>query len=67
MQYFITYIETQSVSGKKAQLGTVNTRYKYCSCQHLQQDNKKMLLADDALATSSLRKKLKSEDFVEIF
>ena len=34
-------------------------------CQHLQQDNKKMLLAADALGDLKFtRKKLKSEDFV---
>ena len=69
MQYFITYVlGHQSVSGKKAQLGTVVHKVMevLAGCQHLQQDNKKMLLADDALGDIKFtRKKLKSEDFVE--
>ena len=68
MQYFLTYVlGHQSTSGKKAQLGTVVHKVMevLAGCQHLQQDGKKMLLADDALGDIKFnRKKLKSEDFV---
>ena len=68
MQYFLTYVlGHQSTSGKKAQLGTgVHKGMEgLAGCQHLQQDGKKMLLADDALGDIKFnRKKLKSEDFV---
>ena len=69
MQYFITYVlGHQSTSGKKAQLGTVVHKVMevLAGCQHLQQDNKKMLLNDDALGDIKFtRKKLNSEEFVE--
>ena len=68
MQYFITYtLGHQSISGKKAQLGTIvhKAMEVLAGCQHLIQRKKKMLLEDDALGDIKFtKKKLASDEFV---
>ena len=68
MQYFITYtLGHQSVSGKKAQLGTIVHKVMevLAGCEHLIQRKKKMLLEDDALGDIKFtKKKLASDEFV---
>ncbi len=70
MQYFITYgLGHRSVSGKKAQLGTVVHKVMEClaSCQKEQQDNtaSDMSINDDALGQIDFtRRKLKTKKFV---